>query len=62
MIWLMKLSREQRTNYFFQLTLINTLFSICVFLQRSHLFVWTVFAPKLFYQGAQTAFNFVLFF
>ncbi|CAF1312754.1 unnamed protein product [Adineta ricciae] len=60
-LWLMKLSREQRTIYLLQLTLINTLFSICVFLQRYHLFVWTVFAPKLFYQSAQTAFNFILF-
>ncbi|CAF1160553.1 unnamed protein product [Adineta ricciae] len=61
-LWLMKLSREQRTIYLLQLTLINTLFSVCVLLQRYHLFVWTVFAPKLFYQSAQTALSFMLFF
>lgn len=60
-IWLMKLSREERKGCLMQLTLINTLFVFCVFLQRNHLFIWTVFAPKLFYLGAQTAFNLVLF-
>ncbi|UJR24086.1 hypothetical protein I4U23_027053 [Adineta vaga] len=60
-VWLLKLSREQRTNSLIQLTLINCLFSLCVFLQRYHLFVWTVFAPKLFYLCAQTTLDLFLF-
>jgi ethanolaminephosphotransferase len=60
-IWLLKLSKEERRNYLIQLTLINSSFVFCVFIQRYHLFVWTVFAPKVFYLCAQTAFNFFLF-
>jgi hypothetical protein len=57
----LKLSKDERRNYLIQLTLINSSFVFCVFIQRYHLFVWTVFAPKVFYLCAQTAFNFFLF-
>ena len=59
--WLLKLSREERKCCLMQLAFINSSFVLCVFLQRNHLFIWTVFAPKLFYLCAQTAFNFLLF-
>ena len=61
MIWLLKLSEEERRRYLFHLALINSCFAVCVFIQRDHLFVWTVFAPKVFYLCAQTAFNFLFF-
>ncbi|CAF1347512.1 unnamed protein product [Adineta steineri] len=60
-VWLLKLSKEERIHSLLQLTLINSSFVLCIFLQRYHLFVWTVFAPKVFYLCAQTAFNFLLF-
>jgi len=60
-IWLLKLSKEERIRYLIQMTLINSSFTLCIFLQRYHLFVWTVFAPKLFYLCAQTALNLLLF-
>ncbi len=61
MIWLLKLSKPERNRYLIQLTLINSCFALCIFVQRYHLFVWTVFAPKVFYLCSQTAFNFLLF-
>jgi ethanolaminephosphotransferase len=61
MIWLLKLSKTERNRYLIQLTLINSCFALCIFVQRYHLFVWTVFAPKVFYLCSQTAFNFLLF-
>lgn len=60
-IWLLKLSREERKRYLKQLVLINSSFALCIFIQRYHLFVWTVFAPKVFYLCVQTAFNLLLF-
>lgn len=59
--WLLKLSRDERKRCLMQLAIINSSFVLCVFLQRNHLFIWTVFAPKLFYLCAQTAFNILLF-
>jgi ethanolaminephosphotransferase len=61
MIWLLKLRNDERTRYLIHLTLINSCFSLCVFVQRYHLFVWTVFAPKVFYLCSQTALNVLLF-
>ena len=31
-------------------SIITLVYTICAFIQREHLFVWTVFAPKLIYQ------------
>ncbi|CAF1477244.1 unnamed protein product [Adineta steineri] len=58
-VWLLKLSKEERIHSLLQLTLINSSFVLCIFLQRYHLFVWTVFAPKVFYLCTQTAFNLI---
>ncbi|CAF3295940.1 unnamed protein product, partial [Rotaria sp. Silwood2] len=60
-IWLFKLSKSELNRYLIKITLINSTFSLCILIQRYHLFVWTVFAPKLFYLCAQTAFNLFLF-
>ncbi|CAF3340115.1 unnamed protein product [Rotaria socialis] len=61
-IWLLKLSKNEQIIYLIQMTLINCIFSLCIFIQRYHLFIWTVFAPKLVYLCAQTAFHLFLFF
>ena len=34
------------------IALTSALYSISAFMQREHLFVWSVFAPKLIYQMA----------
>ncbi|CAF1187915.1 unnamed protein product [Rotaria sp. Silwood1] len=61
-VWLFKLSKSELIYYLIEITLINSTFVLCILIQRYHLFVWTVFAPKLFYLCAQTAFNLFLFF
>ncbi|CAF4009305.1 unnamed protein product, partial [Rotaria sordida] len=60
-VWLFKLKKFERIRYLIEITLINSTFALCILIQRYHLFVWTVFAPKLFYLCAQTAFNLFLF-
>lgn len=59
--WLRNLSIDQRKDSLKQMTLINCLFIISMIVQRSHLFLWTVFTPKLFYLFAQT-FSFLFLF
>lgn len=55
LIWLIKMKKdEDQLNTLKCLALINNSFVLSIVLQRYHLFIWTVFTPKLFYLFAQT--------
>lgn len=41
--------------------LTNLICVLCLLIHRNHLFLWTIFAPRLFYQFAQTS-SFIIVF
>ena len=43
-----------------KISMILTFYSLSAFLQRQHLFVWSVFAPKLIYQLTHFIVEFLL--